>query len=483
MATILQGLGIPAGEDQAQEVALLRRYLQALENAPTDRTERYQALDLIHARTLAAIAALPALLGESGLPLSRRARARVKGTQDLAELLARTFLATLDSIDAGPGLAQEALLWKIQHLLERHLFISALVAAPAAVGIWELSHRAYGLARERQLHQATIPGTASTIEQEYAAALLLNCAQPASFSAQELKFIADLIQRHGQLLEFLNGTDERHHGLFWVNPKRDTSAVAITRRLPPPETPVLWFSCDRLARHLRLRLKSLEEQQASATDLDLPDFAATLAGRSVLRRIIEAWGNPARRRFPRRRQSYRAKLHVGLEALTGLLRHPDGHAGEGSTWMITNESPDGYALMHLAGSAGRLEVGDVVALKPENPRNPQGNWQACMVRWALSENPEHLEIGLQILAPSAYPTTIGLFGESPRSHAQALLLPAIAGVRPKESLLVACGALPQGHCLLVVEKDNLEIREVRLTGLEEQTNRVEIFALAPEEMP
>ena len=72
-------------------------------------------------------------------------------------------------------------------------------------------------------------------------------------------------------------------------------------------------------------------------------------------------------------------------------------AGELTSWMVTNESPDGYALMHVTGKTNRVTPGDIVALRTENV----ADWQICIVRWALSENPEHLEIGLQVLATRA----------------------------------------------------------------------------------
>lgn len=490
ITAIIEWLGLPPSGDLGQELTTLKGHLLAMEDTTASAQQRHRVLDLIHARSVAAVARLTPSLDEAGLPLPRKLRALVKSAQELLELLARNFLAILqDQVDEhlvkGLRQPQDVILWRAQHLLKQHLLISALVASPAAVGIWEAAHRTYALARERGLQGQPPEGTASSIENEYASTLLLACAQPASFSARELEFIADIAQRHGHRLEFLSITDERHRGLFWIDPNRDSPAVALARRLPPPETPVLWFSCDQLAHFLERQLHTLESGSQRTGASELPEFAATLSGRSVLRRLIRFWGNPARRRFPRRRQSYRVTLHAGLEPLAGLLRGPSLEEGEGSSWMITNESPDGYALMHLAGTSEKLEVGDVVALKPENHPPGRGGWQACIVRWALSENPEHLEIGLQILAPKALPATIALPGENASAHPHVLVLPAVPGLRPNDSLVTPAGLLPadQGRFVLLVERDNLEIKEVRTTSLDEQTARVEIFSIAVEEQP
>ncbi|GBG00992.1 hypothetical protein AZSI13_03190 [Azospira sp. I13] len=491
VSAIIEWLALPASEDLQQELNTLKGHLLALEDLAASGQQRHKALDLIHERTLLAVNELVPRLSEAGLPLPRKVRALLKAAQDLLEHLARDFLTSVeDQVEEHmvKGLRQppEIALWRAQHLLQRHLFISALVAAPAAVGIWEMTHRTFGMARQRGVEEfRPQPEPCNSIVLEYAAALLLACAQPASFAARELQFIADIAARHGRRLEFLSATDERHHGLFWIDPTRDTPAIALARRLPPPETPVLWFSCDGLAYFLERRLQSLDSAKGTPETLDLPEFAGTLAGRSVLRRIVRFWGNPARRRFPRRRQSYRVNLHAGLEPLTQLLRGHLLEEDDGSSWMITNESPDGYALMHLSGAADRLEVGDIVALKPESHPPGRKHWQTCIVRWALSENPEHLEIGLQILAPQALPATLALPGENASAHPHVAILPAIPGLRPHDSLVIPAGLLAghEGHLVLLVERDNLEIREVRTTALEEQTGRVEIFATEPENNP
>ena len=49
---------------------------------------------------------------------------------------------------------------------------------------------------------------------------------------------------------------------------------------------------------------------------------------------------------------------------------------EVSNWMVVNESPDGYAIMHVSGKAGAITVGDVVALRTETGNN----WQLCIIR-------------------------------------------------------------------------------------------------------
>jgi hypothetical protein len=70
--------------------------------------------------------------------------------------------------------------------------------------------------------------------------------------------------------------------------------------------------------------------------------------------------------------------------------------------MVTNESPDGYALMHMSGQTDDVRIGDIIALQAVDEQTGMSQaWHICIIRWAISENPEHIELGLQILAPSA----------------------------------------------------------------------------------
>jgi len=149
--------------------------------------------------------------------------------------------------------------------------------------------------------------------------------------------------------------------------------------------------------------------------------------------------------------------------------------------MVTNESPDGYALMHLSGKTSRLGAGDIVALRTENSED----WQVCIVRWALSENPEHLELGLQILATRATPAIVAFPAHGDASERQpGLLLPQLLPLRPAETLIVRTGTTQDGlrRMVLMIEQGNLEVREVRATHLDEQTSSIEVVGIVPDDM-
>ena len=202
----------------------------------------------------------------------------------------------------------------------------------------------------------------------------------------------------------------------------------------------------------------------------------------VLQRLAERWSEHGKRRFHRRRQNYRAVLGAGIEGLWQLCRNGDKANVELSSWMITNESPDGYALMHVSGKIGTLAVGNIAAVRTGSERN----WQVCMVRWAVSENPEHLELGLQILAPKAIPAILAQPSEGEGTeHLRVLVLPEIPMLRASQLLVVASGSLAQANekLLLVIEDDHLAVHEVKSTGIGEQTGSVDILSIESDQKP
>jgi len=129
-----------------------------------------------------------------------------------------------------------------------------------------------------------------------------------------------------------------------------------------------------------------------------------------------------------------------------------------------------------------LSVGDIAAVRTGGEQN----WQICLVRWAVSENPEHLELGLQILAPRAVPAILAQPSDAlGTQHLRVLILPEIPLLRSSQLLVVASGALPKQRqkLILVIEKGNLVVREVKRTNIDEQTGSVDILSIEPDENP
>jgi len=481
LQSLFNWLDSPRPPNAADELTQLHRQLGTWRVCQLAPEQRALTLARLYARGTSTVSIILASLSDAALPIPipRRTRQLIRSLQLLLRTLADDLLATLDNQPAG--VPPEQTLAQSLYALAQHLLISSLVASPPVVSIWRQLHQTYETARRLELTRAVAPGGRSTLQDIYYSAVLLACAQPASFTSNEIYFVAAYLARFADSVEPCDESAAQTPAAFWINPARDAAAFACSRNTPPPDTPVYYFSCSRLAERLKQQLAALERGTVAAA-IELPDFADTPAGRGVLRRLVSYWGEPDKRRFPRRRQNYRALLCCGLTNLWRLFQHGEATLLETSNWMIINESPDGYAFMHVSGKTGELAVGDVAAIRTES-----GNtWQICIVRWALSENQEHLELGLQILATRAVPALLALPGEGgDRPLLPVLILPEIRALRSSEMLVVPSGALDElpSPLTLVIEKDNIVVREVKSTHLNEQNSQIAIFSIEPDTPP
>ena len=488
MRAVFQWLDTPPALQPADELAPLRTHLAALRDTPATAHQRASALDRIYARSTSVVTRLLPALTDVSLPVPRKTRQMIRSLQDLLQMLAEDMFQTLDDFDEhlirGLRRPKELTLWRTLRALVQHLLISDLAASPSGNGVWQQLHQVYATARHLGLTDSTPEGEQNSLQAIYFSALLLGCAQPASFTSREINFVADYLERFATFATPLNEENPADESVFWVDPQRDAPAFACSRKTAAPDTPVFYFSCARIATLLAEQLTALDAG-STAQQTGLPDYADTTAGHGVLRRLASYWGHPGKRRFQRRRQNYRAVLCAGLESLWQLFQDDDTAASDVSNWMITNESPDGYAIMHVSGKTGKLAVGDIAAIRTESGKD----WQICLVRWALSENPEHLELGLQILAPRAVPAILALpadtIGSDNNRRLPVLILPEIPLLRSTQTLVVASGELhdQNNKLFLIVEQENVEVREIRTTHLDEQTGRVEVFSIQADERP
>ena len=482
LGVIAAWLDTPVPPDAADDLAPLLAHLATLRVSQTAPQQRALVQERLCRRSFSVMDALRPALTDASLPLPRHVRLLVRRLQELLRSLAEDILSTPNIMDGhlirGLRELQAKLLGNCLYALSQHLLISDLVASPPGIGIWPLLHKTYATARRLKVAQIAPEASTCALQDIYHSALLLGCAQPASFTSREVEFVAEYLDRFANQIEWFHEAPEKLSATFWIDPAHDVAAFACARKSAPADRSVDYFSCEKLTELVRNQLVALGAG-CSALDLNLPVFAETTAGRGVLRRLVAYWGDPDKRRFPRRRQNYRALLCAGLDSLWRLFHNDEEAKVETSNWMITNESPDGYAVMHVSGKPGRMSVGDVTAIRTESGTN----WKICIIRWALSESPVHLELGLQILASKAVPAFLVQSSESNTpNRLSVLILPEVPAIHASEMMIVPSGALENrglSH-VLVFEKENIAVREVRNTGLDEQNSQIEVFSIAPE---
>lgn len=478
LSAVQEWLSTPLAEPADDALQLLHDHLTTLRNSSATDLERAELLDRLYTRSSTIIGHLIVSLQDVALPVPRATRELVHSLQGLLEALIDDRLVVTDTlVESERNLSA----WRNIKSLAQHLLIGDLVAAPAGAGIWGQLHHTYATARKANFADYTPDGETNSLQHIYLSALLMGCAQPDSFTSREIAFIAGYLQLFAHRVDAPSEFALESASAFWVDLKRDSPAFPCARKTAPPETSIRYFSCEPIAALLNHQLDALNAGH-TASQTELPDFAATPAGRGVLNRLAVYWGTPGKRKFPHRRRNHRAEVCTGLSSVWQLFHHETTTPPDVSSWMITNQSPDGYAIMHLGGTTGNLAVGDVTAIRSES----EAAWQICLVRWALSENQEHLEMGLQILAPRAVPATLTLRSAvTGLAQLPVLLLPDAPPLRSAESLVVPSGALDgaERKLVLMMDQDKISVREMCATHIEEQTSSVEVFVIEPDNAP
>jgi hypothetical protein len=144
-----------------------------------------------------------------------------------------------------------------------------------------------------------------------------------------------------------------------------------------------------------------------------------------------------------------------------------------SDWTILNESPSGYAIVHVVGKVTGIVAGGAVGLRTGDG----AGWQICLVRWARSKSSSHVEMGLEVLSPSAKPVRIQtLTSRNPEPPVPALLLPALRDLNRGEAILAARGDHNvRPFTLLQEHGDHLQIAECMPHRSLIETSSIEVF--------
>lgn len=398
--------------------------------------------------------------------------------QSLLDVLTAASLALIDSPHSALfktlGVPLEVALWRVLHGLSRHLMLSNLIATPTSPGFWFQAHRAYLSARMHRAEKKCPAPGASDLQTLYARTLVLGALPCAALTAQQWSYACWLLAQTRAVIPLTDTPPlEATGAVLWLSPEQDTPPAHLARRSPNGDALTLYADIAPLVEELEAERISLGKSGSSSRRL--PDDVSPRLARITLTNVLRHLQQPRKRRFPRRRQSYRATLCCGLPAICEQLNGQAPDAGQLSEWMVVNESPDGFAAMHVSGRPQKVQVGDLVGLRRED----DSLWSVCIVRWALSENPEHLELGLQMVAPNPVAAHMTTPGAGSDAQYPALLLPATPPIRPLEALafLPANHPSPGQKHLLVLHSPRTGIREFLIGDSIEQSTSTDIYLI------
>jgi hypothetical protein len=482
IASIEKWLATPSQAAPNEDLETLRTNLQAItENRPS-ASALLRVIEALHARAHSTIEAIAPKLNGVRLPISNRTRSTVRAMEDVLDMLTRISLDLVEAPDAqlvkGLSTPTEVALWRVMHAIGRNLTLANLTATPYTPGTWLNLHRAFMAARRHRVETRIPAGAQYSLQSLYARYMLLGTLPVSALSALEWSIVHRLALRLPVDARVSDSEPEAGGDtVVWVAPELDMPPVHLDRKAPPEGTLALFVRYPGLHDAVDQQIKALADDAQRVPGV-LPEDISPRTARIALARVREYIGTPRKRRFPRRRQGYRATLCFTLDDIIELFRNRTYTDIEVSEWMVVNESPGGYAAMHVSGKPHKVQVGDLIGILREGATD----WSICIVRWALSENQEHIELGLQEVSPKVEVGTMATPGLGTTIGHPALLLPALPPLRESEAIAFSPGNRPAENRkhVLVLDGGTARVREFRLGKPIEQSMDVEIALISPE---
>ncbi len=450
----------------------------ALNRSRTALRERLVLTALLRDCTEQLLPELDSLVAGVQVPLQARPRAVARLIDELLREFACAYKLALSELPErwfNFGLARRLHLplTRALQMLARRMVLAHRIYAPPPPAVWLEMHELFSMARHHRIEKLSLSGANDSPLAVYREALALSFASPPKLMQGELDLILDFLALNGDLAVFIDTVPQDPvDGLFVVQQGRDAPGVPWGKRAARSEGTAL--GPDELVLNTS-RLADRAMQLAELAPAAPEQFNSRPPSPELLRRLVRHWTACASRQYSRLRRHARVDLCVGLHGVWRFLRQSDDGANvQTSEWMVKNESPGGFALMHVSGPIESVKVGEVLGLRSRD----SDRVHICVVRWVLSDSPEHVELGLEELSPNAKPVSIARLATSggiASSIEPGLLLPEIPALNRAATILTMPGRLDSSIEFHLGEP----AQRVRTTQLVEQTHSLELFHFSP----
>lgn len=419
----------------------------------------------------------------------------------LTELAYGYKLAILDHMDRVFAIGGEKTLAFLSHraiqALDDLLQVSYYVYTVPPEGVWSEIYRIYLHAAQHAVHDTILDGNVS-VNLAFKQALLMSLANPQRLVSADLVLVRDYLARFAHLSQLRPlGVPENPAGVFLVHLKSDNVPVPLAKHKGEADmrTDILLITVE-LVRQVSNDISELQNE-TSAGGAVLPKGVQALHYLDLLMHLLKYWALVPKRAFSRLTRNESINIFVGLKAIHHLLGGvaiPDendatqeddaavslnftdspidnqgGKKQGAARWLVVNESAGGMALSKFPDAAASLKVGELLGMRSDRDKG----WGVGVVRWANAGEGSNLDIGAQMLAPSAKPVQVKTGADS--AYQSALLLPELAALAQPESLLTVSGTYSPGHVLEFSEDGGSTKVRILATRLLERTASYERF--------
>ena len=470
---------------------MLEEALTDINSVSIPTRNRHETLELLATSVMCVAEAIKKSFLTRPIPLKDTDLLHARQTVQLCNQMAMGYRILAD--DLGKHDSQAALLTLAIHRALRYLSELLLTNYQIYVqypdGLWKTINTLYALAEQHDITTHPVTDTTlsteaqSTINTVYKQILLMSLACPYRLRQKEIHFVYNALMDWADITRLHHMDSDQSGGLFAVNLNTDN---------PPSYRTLIdnkaqdrhWRVLDTTSMADRIR-SILEQQPGERRKIGIGDS-------NILQRLMLAWGVMPQRRFPRHARSAKVALVAGLNAVHQRIIEPaiEAEIGEDSiedqhylqdptfeatttintnpfnkggrrivtagkaalqkardgqqtdaarieSWTMANFSAGGYSLLWDSTDSSNAQVGELVAIIEEDKLN-EDEWQLGVVRWMKCTDSNGLELGIQMMSPSAQAVWTSLYESSVRSgkKMRGIMLPEIGALKQQASLIL-----------------------------------------------
>lgn len=476
-AVILDWLASQPTGGLPEEIGEFTARLASLSSDSIAAAEQRRCIELFYSRGLCIAADLKPQLIEAGLPLDRTQHALAHEFIQALISAARGLLQAIRHVQSGAIQHQRRLIETLAarglRLLAEAHELTGLAGSSTTQGLWPMAFALLDAARSEVT--ATEQDPAESALFAFKRLVALACIQLQRLSQGEIFWTSEYLTRIATLVHVDDQPpDNTDAACFWLQPDADEGPQSFLRRTPPGSGPTIYVSLAALAKRLAEHLVRLEAGQ-QVPELNPTNAPSGVQPMTLLQRLRQELAVPSRREQPRRKSQYTVQACAGIPAIWQSLRAAGAEAATKliQEWQVTNESPGGFSILHVAGHVDGLSAGMAVSLR----NGPNAPWTICVVRWIRSDTPSQVELGLQVVSTGATPVMVGFRGprERPTRMVNALVLPALPALRHHPAVMAPTGTYSSRRFSIVSDLERVYVAQGRLLSLDMQTANIELF--------
>lgn len=466
--------------------------LQIINSQKVAFTNRLNALELYRPAAIQIYQDLIPHFSHANLPISKNEQAFASAAEQLWQELAFGYkfalvdlqnkILNLNSSKITALVTQRAI-----HACKEIALIHHLTYASTPIALWGELHQLYYCALQQSAENLPVAEhytsvNASSVNLVYTQVLLLNLANPQHLANQDIIKVDAYLGNIAHQAELRPlGFIENPTGVFLVslNGNKPPTAFVKNKAIPDGSTDILLVTVN-LARQIHQHIKLLQEDIVP-DDGSMPNNAIESHFEDLLAHLIKQYGKTPQRLFSRSKKSDGVELSIGINTTHHLISgtaspfsNRPGISGLGfnstykpSRWQILNVSAGGYALRKFNSSQATAQIGDVVAMKDNSTKT----WELAVLRWANVNELKQLDVGLQLISPSA--SAVSVRADNSALESEALLLPELPALKQPASIIISVGLCKVGSTLELHHNNTLS--HVQTTKLMERTASFERF--------